>query len=137
VPASAWWASISRQRGNADDALLRRRYGRDWRRVTGVPRGRRARHVATTAAALLAVGAGLAGRRTAGAAAATVWLGLTVEFAARRILAGPRTRAEIATMVLTSAAIPPMATLHWLRGRWRHRGEARVALPAHGGGATW
>ncbi len=137
VPAARWWVSIARQRGNADDALLRRRYGRRWHRITGVPRGRRPRHLLTTAAALVAIGSGLAGRRTPATVAAAVWLGLTVDFAGHRIAAGPRTSAEIATMAVTSAAIPPVATFHWLRGRWRHRRVGRVPLPLHGGGARW
>jgi glycosyltransferase involved in cell wall biosynthesis len=137
IPDSAWWVSIARQSGNADDALLRRRYGRDWHEVTGVPRGRRARHLLTTAAALVAAGTVLAGRRTTSATAATLWLGLTAELAARRILPGPRTPTEVLTMAVTSPVIPPAATLHWLRGCWLHRRAARVALPAHGGGATW
>ena len=137
VPATHWWISIARQRGNSDDALLRRRYGRRWHRVTGVPHGRRARHVLTTAAALLAVGSGLAGRRATATRAAAVWLALTAEFATRRILAGPRTRAEVVTMAATSSAIPPVATFHWLRGRWRHRGADRVAMAKHRGEATW
>lgn len=137
VPASAWWVSIARQSGNADDALLRRRYGRGWHRVTGVPRGRRPWHLLTTAAALVAVGASLARRTPTAAAAAAVWLGLTVELAARRILGGPRTRDEVVTMAVTSPLIAPAATLHWLRGRWRHRHAPRVVLPAQGGVATW
>jgi hypothetical protein len=58
--------------------------------------------------------------------AAGIWLGLTAEFALRRILAGPRTPDEVATMVTTSVVIPPAATLHWLRGRWRHRHAPQV-----------
>ncbi|MEX5720712.1 D-glycero-alpha-D-manno-heptose-1,7-bisphosphate 7-phosphatase, partial [Geodermatophilus maliterrae] len=38
-----------------------------------------------------------------------------------RIAPGPRDRAEVTTMALTSAAIPPLATWHFLRGAVRHR----------------
>jgi hypothetical protein len=133
------WTSVARQRGNADDALLRRRYGRRWRTVTGVPRGRRATHLLTTAAALAATGATLAGWHRAAAAAAGLWLALTAGFATRRALAGPRSRDEIVTMAITSVAIPPAATFHWLRGRWHHRGAERVALPppSVAGRAAW
>jgi len=43
-------------------------------------------------------------------------LGGTAEFAAARIRPGPGTPREVATMVVTSAAIPPLAVAHWLRG---------------------
>jgi GT2 family glycosyltransferase len=137
-PASRW-TSVTRQRGNADDVLLRRRYGRDWRRRTGVPRGRRTLHVLATAGALAAAAATATGRRRAALCTAALWLALTGEFATRRVLAGPVTRDEVATMALTSVLIPPVATFHWLRGLWRHRDAARVALPApsQAGRATW
>ncbi len=44
------WVSVRTQRGNADDALLRRLYGPAWRDRLGLPPGRRSRHVAVTAA---------------------------------------------------------------------------------------
>lgn len=137
-PARAW-ASVDRQRGNADDALLRRRYGRRWRSVTGVPRGRRTGHAATTLAALLAVLGLLFRRRTLARGAGLAWLCLTAELAVRRIVAGPASAAEVATMALTSAAIPPAATAHWLRGWWRYRHVHRMpAVPASAmGRALW
>ncbi|TFV45109.1 HAD family hydrolase, partial [Blastococcus sp. TF02A-35] len=55
-------------------------------------------------------------------AAAAVWAAGTAEFAWRRIAPGPRTRAEVTTMALTSALIPPLATWHWLRGVVQHVG---------------
>jgi glycosyltransferase involved in cell wall biosynthesis len=126
------WISLRKQRGNADDALLRRMYGRRWRALLEVPSGRRPRHVAITAAggaALLAAATAATvprWRRTAagaGAAAAAGWLAGTAEFAAARIRPGPRTPREIATMTITSVAIPPIASGHWLRGWWSSRGE--------------
>lgn len=124
------WVSVRLQAGNADDALLRALHGRRWRDVTGVALGRRARHLAVTAAGVAAL-TGLAGRRRrlAVAGAATWALG-TAELAWARIAPGPRTAEEVTTMVLTSAAIPPAATWHWLRGwatlpqRLRHRPAA-------------
>jgi glycosyltransferase involved in cell wall biosynthesis len=125
------WISVRVQRGNADDALLRRLYGARWRWLLGIPRGRRRLHAATTAAGCLAVAgaaAGLAWPASAvvigwpALAAAAAWLGLTAQFAAVRVGPGPGTRTEVAGMLLTSAIIPPLATAHWLRGwfRWRH-----------------
>src|SRR5262245_41360537 len=56
------------------------------------------------------------GRGAPAAAAAIAWLGGTIEFARARIAPGPRTFAEVATMMATSVAIPFAATYHFLRG---------------------
>ncbi|GAA1747332.1 glycosyltransferase family 2 protein [Luedemannella helvata] len=128
------WVSVRRQRGNADDALLRRRYGPDWRRLAGAPRGRRPWHAATTVCAAAALLAFAARRRTPAVLAGAAWLALTADFAARRIAPGPRTPREVATMVATSAAIPPAATAYWLRGWYAHRDVPRLrGVPPPGG----
>ena len=130
------WVSVRLQAGNADDALLRALHGRRWREVTGVAPGRRSRHLAVTVAGTAAV-AGLLGRRRPLALAGAVgWAIGTAELAWARIAPGPRTRDEVLTMALTSAAIPPAATWHWLRGwatlpyRLRHRPPAVPAPKA-------
>jgi cellulose synthase/poly-beta-1,6-N-acetylglucosamine synthase-like glycosyltransferase len=125
------WVSVRVQRGNADDALLRRMYGPRWRSLLGIPAGRRSRHAAVTASGALAlVAAGVAGqRRMPGRRLASLlavagglgWLAGTAEFAAARIAPGPRTPDEVARMVVTSALIPPVATGYWLAGWWKHR----------------
>ena len=152
------WVSVRTQRGNADDALLRRLYGRGWRTDLDIPPGRRPRHLAVTAAAALAAAGvataliagrsdaeaglitgrrvftgrpGCTGRRAAlavSALAAAVWAAGTAEFAAARIKPGPRDRREVVTMLATSAAIPPVAVAHWLRGWVRWRGARPVEL---------
>jgi histidinol-phosphate phosphatase family protein len=127
------WASIRAQAGNADDAAMRRQHGPDWRRRAGAAAGRRSVHLTTCAlgagAVLLAGVAtarnagtrgGIAARRAA-VVCASGWLGLTAEFAARRIAAGPRTWRETGAMLATSAVIPPLAAWHWLAGTWRAR----------------
>ncbi|MFC4145058.1 glycosyltransferase family 2 protein [Micromonospora mangrovi] len=130
------WVSLRTQRGNADDALLRRLYGPTWRADLDLPPGRRPRHVAVTAAGTVALAAAAAWagtrRSPAGralgvtaAVAALGWAAGTAEFARARITPGPRTRDEVVTMLLTSAAIPPLAVTHWVRGWWRSR-----AVPA-------
>jgi glycosyltransferase involved in cell wall biosynthesis len=119
------WVSVRTQRGNADDALLRRLYGRRWRSVLGVPAGRRPRHAAVTAAGATAVVCALARRPGWAAAAALAWAAGTAEFAGARIRPGPRDRREVTTMLVTSVVIPPVAIAHWLRGWWRWRGAAR------------
>jgi histidinol-phosphate phosphatase family protein len=127
--------SVRLQAGNADDVLMAALHGRDWRRAAGVPRGRRPRHLATTAAGLTALGAlavRAAGARTrhgrprwtapVAVLAGASWLAGTAELAWARIAPGPRTPAEVTTMAATSLLLPPAATWHWLAGWWRRRG---------------
>jgi HAD superfamily hydrolase (TIGR01662 family) len=115
------WVSVRTQAGNGDDVLMRRLHGRDWRSAAHAPAGRRRRHLAVTAAGTVAVAAATGRRPAAAAAAAALWAAGTGELAWARISLGPRYRAEVTTMLLTSVAIPPAATWHWLRGWWRHR----------------
>ncbi|MDG4825803.1 glycosyltransferase [Asanoa sp. WMMD1127] len=118
------WASVRVQAGNADDALLRRRYGADWRSLLEIPPGRRRRHAVVTGALAVGLAAATADRlrggsgplRAVAAAGGLVWAVGTAEFAARRVAAGPRTPREIAAMALTSVVIPPVAIGHWIRG---------------------
>lgn len=124
------WVSVRVQRGNADDALMRRLHGNDWWARAEAPRGRLTEHIAVTAAAVAATGLGLAGRRRAAAVAGALWALGTAEFAWARIAPGPRTRHEVGTMLCTSAVIPPLAVAHRLLGEVRHR-----RAPAWGGAA--
>jgi hypothetical protein len=110
------WVSLARQCGNADDALLRRLYGPNWRRRLGLPQGRRPVHALVTGMAGLAMVSAVLGRRRLSAAAGLAWLAGTTEFAVRRIVPGPRTTDEVARMIMTSVLIPPLATVHWVRG---------------------
>jgi GT2 family glycosyltransferase len=119
------WISVRLQAGNRDDVLMAALHGRDWRARAGAPRGRCARHLATTAALLIGVAAALARRPGIAAAGLAAWLAGTAELAWARIAPGPRTREEIATMLLTSAVLPPAAAWHrlaGLAGAWRARG---------------
>ena len=122
-PAPAW-VSVAKQAGNADDVLMRRLHGPDWRARAGVPAGRRPRHLAVSAA----VAGALAARRPR--LAAIAWLVGTAELAATRIVPGPRTPAEVATMAWTSALIPLAATSWWLWGHATVR--RRLAHPGPG-----
>ncbi|MFD0484489.1 HAD-IIIA family hydrolase [Kineococcus sp. GCM10028916] len=108
-------ASLKQQRGNADDVLMTALHGRDWRTRAGSAVGRLPGHLLTSAAALTAVTAALAGKRRAAGVAGLAWAGLTAEFAWRRIAPGPRDAAEVRRMLVTSAAIPPAAVWHRLR----------------------
>ncbi|WP_030763007.1 glycosyltransferase family 2 protein [Streptomyces sp. NRRL F-2664] len=123
------WISVRLQAGNADDVLMGRLHGRDWWGRAGAPRGRLPRHAAVTAAAAAAAGCALIGRRRAAAWCAAGWAAGTAEFAVARIAPGPRTRAEVVTMAVTSAVIPAWAVWHWLRGTLVHR-RVRRADPA-------
>jgi hypothetical protein len=129
VRPAPWHASIGQQRGNADDVLMRRLHGSTWGQRAGAPPGRRTRHAVITGAAVIAI-CGLIGRRPGvAAAAAGLWAAGTAEFAWARIAPGPRTADEIARMVATSVAIPPVAIGHWLAGVVRHRHEQPRACP--------
>ncbi|MEV4570617.1 glycosyltransferase [Nonomuraea sp. NPDC049419] len=140
VRDDGFWASVRFQRGNADDALMRRLHGPGWRAAIGGAPGRLRLHAATTAAGLTAALLGVtsaatrARRRGASAgpgvgpgvgiaalAAGAVWAALTAEFAWRRIAPGPRTPGEVLRMAVTSVLIPPVACAHRLRGKWRVR----------------
>jgi HAD superfamily hydrolase (TIGR01662 family) len=144
APATSWRNSLKDQAGNADNALMRAKYGRRWRSLIGTTPGRTGRHLFTTAAAATTLVAGalsLSKRRgmrpstSSGyisAAAALGWAGLTTEFAVRRILPGPRTAQEISTVVVTSVLIPPLAVAHRLRGEVLVRLGGRGALRVSG-----
>ncbi|WP_248962933.1 glycosyltransferase family 2 protein [Sphaerisporangium perillae] len=130
VRDDGFWSSVRAQRGNADDALMRRVHGAGWRAaVDGVP-GRLSRHAVTTAlglvscALLVAVGRGGHQARylpALGAMAGLGWLALTAEFAWARLAPGPRTPEEVLRMTVTSVIIPPVACAHRLRGELRVR----------------
>jgi HAD superfamily hydrolase (TIGR01662 family) len=100
---------------------MRRLHGPGWRRRADAALGRRPQHLAITVAGVAAVGLAAARKPRAAALAAGAWLAGTAEFAWLRIKPGPRTRDEITTMAATSAAIPALATWHWLTGVLRHR----------------
>jgi histidinol-phosphate phosphatase family protein len=121
VARASAMSSVRAQIGNRDNALMRRKFGRGWRRRIGEGPGRMPAHVATTLAALAVAPALLLGSRRVAALAATAWGGLVAEFAVRRFLPGPHTVSEAGRMLLTSALIPPTAVWHRLAGEWTHR----------------
>ncbi|MCP2254141.1 haloacid dehalogenase superfamily, subfamily IA, variant 3 with third motif having DD or ED [Prauserella aidingensis] len=119
----AFLASVRRQAGNADDALLRAKYGPGWRELIGEGPGRRRTHAATTAAAVAAAVCGLARRRRSALASLAAWTWLTGRFAVERIRPGPRDPAELVRMLATSVLIPPVACAHAVAGWCRVRRE--------------
>jgi len=132
VRPAGWWASLRQQRGNADDVLMRRLHGSQWRQRAAAPLGRRPQHLATTALALAAPIALMARRPRLAGLAAAGWAALTAEFSWRRIAPGPRDRTEVLKMVTTSAAIPLAASWWWAKAviRWRAGASPHTGLPA-------
>ncbi len=110
-----WSTSVRAQRGNADDALMRRLHGPEWRERGRAPRGTLHRHVVTTSLVLAALAAAVTGgRRIARLAAA--WATWRIgRLWWDRSRPGPRTTDELARMAASSALIPFAAT--WWTGR--------------------
>lgn len=121
VAAATPLSSVRAQRGNRDNALMRRKHGRRWRAAIGEGPGRMPAHVATVGAAGAAVMAAALRRPRWAAVFGAAWWALTTEFAVRRILPGPRTPADIAALALSSVLIPPAAVGYRLAGEWRFR----------------
>ena len=120
----SFFASVRAQRGNADDALMRREHGAQWRTLIGEGPGRLRRHLAIVAAGTLAVAAAAAARPRPAAPAAGLWALGTGELLRARLRGGPGGSAETVRMAVTSVAIPPAAVL------WRLRGELGVRTGA-------
>src|SRR3954451_8078230 len=74
------WISLRVQAGNADDVLMRRLHGPDWRRRAEAALGRRPQHLAVTAAGLAAFALAAARKPRAAALAAGAWAPGTAEF---------------------------------------------------------
>ena len=123
------WVSLRQQAGNADDALMRRLHGAAWRTAAQAPVGRLPQHLLVTGATGAACLAALAGHRRLAVAATAVGVAGLGQFAAARILPGPRDRAEVRRMLATSAAIPFAASWHAVRGAWQHRAAAAWTGP--------
>jgi histidinol-phosphate phosphatase family protein len=117
VGGAGFWVSVGRQRGNADDALMRALHGRHWRRWGAAPRGRLRRHLLTAATLLGGAGALAAGQPRAAAALGGAWAGLGARLAWERIAPGPRDREELVRMAATSAVLPLAASL-WSAWGW-------------------
>jgi histidinol-phosphate phosphatase family protein len=116
VPPAQLWDPLSLQRGNADDVLMRALHGRRWHEAAGAARGRRPRHLATTASLAAALAAGALGRRRLALLGAAGWLAGTAELVRARIRPGPRTRDEVLRVAATSLPMPAAATFWWLAG---------------------
>ena len=120
VRAAGWGVSLAQQRKVLFDALLYKKHPRLYRqRIRRTPRFDYYAIVAALASAL----SGLAlDSPIVAAAAAAVWLALTIRFAARRLAGTRRAWRHVGEMLVTSAAIPPLAVF------WRIVGAARFRV---------
>lgn len=123
VRPADWWTSVRAQRGNADDALMDRLHGTDWRARGQAPRGRLGRHLWTTATAATAAAAWLSGRIRPAAGMSALWAWQWARYWDHRRTPGGAP-AEAAGLAVTSAVIPPAAAWWALSGRVR---AARLA----------
>lgn len=127
VGPSSFWTSVKLQAGNADDALMRRLHGPNWRAHAEAGKSRMPVHVASTCAAAAAA----LGRGNLRYAGLLLWPVLTGRFAWQRIAVGPKTGDEVLKMIVTSAFIPPAAAAHRLLGAWK-AGETQNRTSASG-----
>jgi histidinol-phosphate phosphatase family protein len=118
---SNWRTSIAAQRGNADDALMRRLHGKRWRDRGAAPHGSLAGHVATSGLALTAATMALLRARRLAIAAAVLVFARVAKFWWRRAAPGPRRPAEWMRLLTSSVAIPFAATTWWVVGQFRAR----------------
>jgi HAD superfamily hydrolase (TIGR01662 family) len=131
VARADWMVSVRKQAGNADDALMRARYGRAWRTRARTSPTSLLGYLITCAFLVGAAAAVCRGRRRGSLAFGLGWMTRTACFAARRLRGSRRTRREVATMIVTSALIPPAALAHRVRGEIRVQRDARRGRPAH------
>jgi GT2 family glycosyltransferase len=119
IRPALWGVSVGQQRKSMYNALLYKKHPARYR--TYIQSAPPWRYYATVGA-LGGVALGLLARRRwlAGLAAA-LWLGLTMEFCARRLRGVSHAPAHIAEMVVTSLVIPPLAVFWRLRGAVRFR----------------
>jgi histidinol-phosphate phosphatase family protein len=132
VGAAGPFASVRLQAGNADDVLMRALHGRGWRERAGAPPGRRPRHLVTVSGAAIGVAAAATGHHRLATAAGFAWAAGTAELAWARIAPGPRGRDEVATMLVTSALIPPAAAFHAVAGLAALPRKLRTGPPEQG-----
>lgn len=122
-----WWACLGHQRGNADDMLMRRLHGPEWRRAASASRGLRRYHLATSLALGTLVTAGSFRRRRLAMSSGAVGAALIGAIAARRIQDSGVRGGEIAKVAATTPLLPILATAwtawgavkHWRALPWR------------------
>jgi hypothetical protein len=101
------------------DALLYKKHRRLYRQR--IRRAPRLDYYAAVVTLLATVAALAAAAPEIGFAAAALWLALTVRLAARRLAGTQREWRRVAEMLVTSAAIPPLAVFWRVVGAVRYR----------------
>jgi glycosyltransferase involved in cell wall biosynthesis len=119
VRAAVWGVALRQQRKVYFDALLYKKHPQLYRaRIRRAPRWD---YYFTVAALIGAPLAFLCGLPALAAGAALVWLGLSVNLCRQRLRDTSRKPLHVIETVLTSLAIPPLATWWRLRGAWHFR----------------
>ncbi|MCC7024137.1 MAG: glycosyltransferase [Thermomicrobiales bacterium] len=121
VRPARWGVSMRQQGKSRYNALLSKKHPQLFRERT-----QRAplRHYYATVAALAGLLLGAVRRQPLVVSAClTLWSALTLEFAARRLRGTSRAPSHVAEMLVTSAAIPPLAVF------WRLRGAVQFRVP--------
>lgn len=119
VRPARWGVSLSQQKKVVFDVLLFKKHPSLYRRkIRPSPRWD---YYLTVLALLVAVGAAVAGHPLVATAAGLLWLTLTARFCAARLRGTVKTPSHIAEMIVTSAAIPPLAVFWRIVGMLRFR----------------
>ena len=119
IRPARWGVSLAQQRKILFDALLFKKHPQLYRERIR-PRARWDYYATVAALAACAIAAAQ-GATAAAAAAGAVWLGLTARFCAARLARTSKRAAHVAEMIVTSAAIPAVATFWRLVGAIRFR----------------
>ncbi|HVJ31351.1 MAG TPA: glycosyltransferase family 2 protein, partial [Gammaproteobacteria bacterium] len=119
VRAARWGVSLAQQRKVVFDALLYKKHRHLYRQR--IRRRPRLDYYAAVAALFGAVAAFAVEATAVAVAAAAVWLALTLRLAARRLAGTRRTWRHVGEMLVTSAAIPPLAVFWRIVGAIRYR----------------
>lgn len=119
IRPARWGVSLGQQRKVLFDALLYKKHPTLYReRVRAKPRWD---YYAAVAALGAAAAGAAAGVPSVAAVAGGAWLALTARFCAARLARANRRAAHVAEMVVTSAAIPPLAVFWRILGAIRYR----------------
>ena len=119
VRTARWGVSLDLQKNMLFDALLYKKHPRLYRcQIAGRPP---LRYYFVVAALAIALAGAALGWERAAAVAGAVWLAFTLGLAARRLYGTRKTLAHVAEMIVTSAAIPPLAVFWRLAGALRFR----------------
>ena len=120
VRPAGFGVSLQQQRKILFDALLYKKHPRLYRQR--IRRAARIDYYAAVAALVVALAAAALGAPTVATAAGALWVVLTIALAALRLAGTQRAWRHVGEMLVTSAAIPPLAVF------WRIVGAARFRV---------